>query len=292
MYELIQISEHDYYIDCPAKIGLVKTGAAEVVAIDSGNDKDAGKKLLKHVEANGWILKAIYNTHSHADHVGGNKLVQARTGCRIFAKGLEAAYTNCPGLESMTLYGGNPLGELKNKFLMAQPSSAEPLTAEALPDGWEMVELPGHSFDMTGFRTPDNNIYIGDCVSSKETLAKYGIGYLWDPEEYVNTLEKLKTLKANTFVPAHAPVSSEIAELAQININAANEVCRRILELCGEGIAFEDLLQKVFEAYGLTMNASQYVLIGSTVRSYLSYLQRIGKIDYSFENNFMLWHSL
>lgn len=175
---------------------------------------------------------------------------------------------------------------------MAQPSSAEQLTAEALPDGWEMIELPGHSFDMTGFRTPDNNIYIGDCVSSKETLAKYGIGYLWDPEEYVNTLEKLKTLKANTFVPAHAPVSSEIAELAQININAANEVCRRILELCGDGIAFEDLLQKVFEAYGLTMNASQYVLIGSTVRSYLSYLQRIEKIDYSFENNFMLWHSL
>ena len=40
MYELIQLSEHDFYIDCPAKIGLVKTDVNEVVLIDSGNDKD------------------------------------------------------------------------------------------------------------------------------------------------------------------------------------------------------------------------------------------------------------
>ena len=44
MYELIQLTEHDYYIDCPAKIGLVKTGDDEAVLIDSGSDKDAGKR--------------------------------------------------------------------------------------------------------------------------------------------------------------------------------------------------------------------------------------------------------
>lgn len=72
MYELIQVSEHDYYIDCPAKMGLVRVGDREVVAIDSGSDKDAAKKLLRHVEARGWKLTAVYNTHSHADHIGGN----------------------------------------------------------------------------------------------------------------------------------------------------------------------------------------------------------------------------
>lgn len=41
MYELIQISEHDYYIDCPSKMGIVRTGDEDVVMIDSGNDKDA-----------------------------------------------------------------------------------------------------------------------------------------------------------------------------------------------------------------------------------------------------------
>ena len=47
MYELIQLSEHDYYIDCPAKIGLIKASDNEVVLIDSGNDKDAGKKVCR-----------------------------------------------------------------------------------------------------------------------------------------------------------------------------------------------------------------------------------------------------
>lgn len=42
MYELIQVSEHNYYIQCPAKIGLVKLNDTEVCLIDSGSDKDAG----------------------------------------------------------------------------------------------------------------------------------------------------------------------------------------------------------------------------------------------------------
>ena len=73
MYELIQVTENCCYFDCPAKIGLVKTGADRVCLIDSGNDKDAGKKVKRALDANGWTLEAIYNTHSHADHIGVNQ---------------------------------------------------------------------------------------------------------------------------------------------------------------------------------------------------------------------------
>lgn len=292
MYELIQLSAHDYYIDCPAKIGLVRTGETEAVLIDSGNDKDAGKKVLRHLEAQGWHLTAIYNTHSHADHIGGNKFLQDKTGCRIFAPGLEAVYTNAPELEAMTLYGGLPFKDLRNKFLLAQPSHAEALTPKDLPEGWSMIDLPGHCFQMVGFRTADGNIFLGDCVSSQETLQKYGIGYLWNPEAYVATLEAVKELRAPSFIPSHAPVTADIVPLAQQNIDAVGKISDTILSFCASPATFEELLQKLFQTYGLTMTAQQYALIGSTLRSYLSSLHTQGKVTFSFEDNRMLWQAV
>ena len=51
MYELIQVSEQSYYIQSPAKIGLVKLNEQDVCLIDSGNDKDAGHKFLMAQES-------------------------------------------------------------------------------------------------------------------------------------------------------------------------------------------------------------------------------------------------
>lgn len=73
------------------------------------------------------------------------------------------------------LFGGYPPKELRHKFLMAQESKAEYLTADVLPEGFEIIPLPGHFFDMVGFRTPDQVVYLADCLSSKETLDKYQI---------------------------------------------------------------------------------------------------------------------
>ena len=61
MYELIQAGEKTYYINCPAKMGLYRLNDSEVCLIDSGNDKDAGKKVLKILEAGGWKLKMVIN---------------------------------------------------------------------------------------------------------------------------------------------------------------------------------------------------------------------------------------
>ena len=67
MYELIQVGPSTYYIDCPAKMGLYRISETDVCLIDSGNDKDAGKKALRHIEDNGWKLDLIINTHSHVE---------------------------------------------------------------------------------------------------------------------------------------------------------------------------------------------------------------------------------
>ncbi|MBE6701913.1 MAG: MBL fold metallo-hydrolase [Ruminococcaceae bacterium] len=289
MYELVQVSENAYYVDCPAKIGIVKCGDNQVSLIDSGNDKEAGKKVLRLLEANGWKLKAIYNTHSNADHIGGNQYLQGQTGCEIYAPGIECDFTNHPILEPAFLYGGYPCQDLRHKFLMAKESLAKPLCQAVLPQGLEVLPLPGHFFDMVGFRTADDIVYLADCLSSKETLEKYAIGFIYDIGAYLETLEKVKGMRAKLFVPAHAVPTADILPLAQYNIDKVWEIADCVLEICATPVPFERVLQKLFERYSLRMNFEQYVLVGSTVRSYLSWLKDSGRLHAVFEDNRLLW---
>ena len=289
MYELNHITGNSYYIQSPSKMGLVKLSDTDVCLIDSGNDKDAGRKVRQLLDANGWHLTAIYNTHSNADHIGGNRYLQGQTKCRIYAQGIECDITRHPVLEPAFLYGGFPPKDLRHKFLMAQESDAQELTLAVLPEGFELLQLPGHFFHMVGFRSPDDVVYLADCLSSRETLDKYQIGFLYDVAAYLDTLEKVKTMQAAAFVPAHAEVTEDIAPLAQYNIDKVLEIADHMVELCAEPVIFEELLKKLFDDYGLTMTFEQYVLVGSTVKSYLAWLKDTGRLTVLFEDNRLLW---
>lgn len=289
MYELIQVSGSSYYVQSPAKIGLVRLNDTDVCFIDSGSDKDAGRKARQLMEKNGWHLTAIYNTHSHADHIGGNRYLQSQTGCRLYAPGAECAVTRHTVLEPSMLYGGCPPKELRHKFLMAQESDAAYLTADVLPEGFRLLPLPGHCMDMVGFRTPDDVVYLADCVSSRETLEKYRIGYIYDVGAYLATLETVKTMTAKAFVPAHAEVTENIAPLAQYNMDTVQEVGDAITALCAAPQTFEELLKALFDRYGMVMTFEQYALVGATVRSYLTWLKETGRVTAEFADNRMLW---
>lgn len=289
MFELTPVKGNSYYVQSPAKIGLVRLNETEVFLIDSGNDKDAGRKLRKLFDDNGWRLRAIYNTHSNADHIGGNAYLQAQTGCKIYAPGVDCALTRHTVLEPAFLWGGFPPKALRHKFLMAQDSDAAYLCEDALSAGVSLLPLPGHFFDMVGYRTADDVVYLADCLSSRETLEKYQIGFIYDVAAYIRTLEMVKTLDAAFFVPSHAEVTDRIAPLAQINLDKVYEIAERILALCAQPLCFEQILQALFSAYALNMNLEQYVLVGSTVRSYLAWLTDTGRIEPRFEDNLLLW---
>lgn len=289
MYELIQAAGNSYYIESPAKIGLLRFNETDVCLIDSGSDKDAGRKVRQILDRNGWKLRAIYNTHSNADHIGGNQYLKNQTGCSIYAPGIECAMTRHTILEPAFLYGGNPPKELRNKFLLAQPSEAAYLTPEVLPEGMQMIELPGHFFDMVGFRTADDVVYLADCLSSEETMNKYQIGFVYDVGAYLDTLERVKHMQAKLFVPAHAAATENIAPLVQKNIDKVHEIAAQIEKICCESMSFDQILQRIFTVYQLKMDFGQHALVGSTVRSYLTWMKECGRLRAEFENNMLLW---
>jgi hydroxyacylglutathione hydrolase len=53
--------------------------SGETVAVDPGE----AEPVLKAADARGWRITQVWNTHWHADHVGGNAAIKAATGAAI-----------------------------------------------------------------------------------------------------------------------------------------------------------------------------------------------------------------
>lgn len=291
MYELIKISEQSYYISCPAKIGVYDTGDGAYI-VDAGSDKDAGRRVRKTLDEQGWKLKAVLVTHSNADHIGGCQYLQRQTGCKIFAPGIEAQFTRTPILEPSFLYGGYPPKPLRHKFLMAQPSDCLEVTDAEFPKDVQVIPLPGHFFDQCGYLMPDGTAFIADCVSSPETLEKYVFPFAYDVAAYLDTLDKLPGLGAKRYVPAHAEPCEDIAELAALNKGHMERLGESVLRLCAEPRCFEEILKLAFDENGLALDFQQYVLVGSTIRSLLAWHLDNSRVSAEFTDNRLLWRRL
>ena len=185
-------------------------------------------------------------------------------------------------------YGSHPFEELKNKFLMAKESKVLDIE-DNLPEGLEYFDLKGHSFDMIGIKTSDGIYFLADSLFSTETIEKYHLFFLYDVKEYLNTLDFLTTLKGKLYIPSHCEATDDITNLIKINREKIAETCNVICNICSQEKTFEEILKSIFDKYNLVMNVNQYVLIGSTVKSYLSYLYDEGKLTYNIKDNRMLW---
>lgn len=293
MFELVQVAPNTYYIESPAKMGVYRLDAKRVILIDTGNDKEAGRRILNRVLApEGWELTAVINTHSNADHIGGNRLLHERTGCPIYTTPLEGAINAHPIMEPTLLFGGYPPKPLRNKFLMAEASPALDLADLDKPAGMEFIPLPGHYLDMMGVRTPDDVVFLADCLSGEAILEKYHINFIYDVRGYLETLDRVEAMEAKLFIPAHAAPAEDIRPLVQKNRAKVYEILGKLTVLCERPRMFEDVLKAMFDDYGLSMDFSQYVLVGSTLRSYLAYMLDEGLMQAEFTDNRLLWHSV
>ena len=292
MYELIEITAHNYFVNSPTKVGIYETGDGGVWLIDSGSDKDAGKKVLRHAEAQGWTVRGILATHSHADHIGGAALIAQRTGCKVYAAAAEIPFVQHTVYEPAMLYGGCPPQALRGKAMCAAPVSCADVREAPLPEGVEIIDLAGHSPEMFGVRTPEGVFFCADAVFSAEVVEKYHVNYVWDVRRALETLDRLTEIPAKFVLPAHAELTEDVSALRDLNRSKMLELTDFIKSACAEPLCFEELLKALFDRYGLTLNLSQYVLVGASLRSYLAYLLDEKALETVFSENKLLWHTL
>ncbi|MDR3283932.1 MAG: MBL fold metallo-hydrolase [Treponema sp.] len=307
---LVQLSDTFSIITGVTNIGVISDGISDsaqprhIYLIDSGGDGDTGKKILRllsELYGNNFVLQGIINTHSHADHAGGNAWLQTATHCEIWASQGEKAIIENPQLESALVWGACPFPEIRSKFFEAKPSSVTRIIAggekiELRDSTMEIISLPGHYIDMIGIlhtdkQTGKSAVHLGDGAFGRETIAKYWIAFLHDVEGFKASLEKINAIHADYFVPSHGAIFTAPEALTEINSIAVREVETTILRCLKEKLTPEELLAKVADINSIPLGYIQYVLVGSTLRSYLSYLYRNKKIGFTVENNRMYWQA-
>ncbi len=102
-------------------------------------------------------------------------------------------------------------------------------------------------------------------------------------------MDYLNTLNGDLYIPSHCEATNNISSLIELNKNKVNEIMNKIYNACEKEMTFEEVLKYIFDEYNLVMNGNQYVLVGSTIRSYLSYLLDENKLCYEFKDNKMMW---
>ena len=145
---------------------------------------------------------------------------------------------------------------------------------------------------MIGIKTSDNIYFLGDSIVSTDTINKYNIFFLYDIKEFLNTLDYLEKLQGDLYIPSHVNATKEIIPIIKAHREKIEEIINKICKFCEQEKTFEEILQYMFNEYELMMNSNQYVLVGSTIRSYLSYLYDEQKLSYEFKENKMYWKKI
>jgi len=113
----------------------------EAAVFDPGGDAD---KIIAALEEDGLKLKYIINTHTHFDHTGGNKQLQAATGAPILTHRDEA-----PNLQdankNAAMYGVDSDDSEASQFI----EEGDELEVGSIR--FQILALPGHSPAGLGF---------------------------------------------------------------------------------------------------------------------------------------------
>lgn len=137
-------------------------------------DPAVAEPILSYLKQKNWQLDYIFNTHHHADHIGGNSVLKQQTGCHII--GSEADRQRIPGIDQ---------GVIEGDCLHLGKHSIQ------------VIECSGHTQGHIAFYIPDAHaLFCGD------TMFAIGCGRLFEG----NAAQMLQSLKKFTTLPADTKI--------------------------------------------------------------------------------------
>ncbi|MBD3206776.1 MBL fold metallo-hydrolase [Candidatus Bathyarchaeota archaeon] len=292
--EIEYVKEDIGFIQDAVNIGVIKNGS-EAILVDSGLDKDTARDIRKTVEEEGLSIAAIINTHSHADHFGGNDYFVRNLGAKIYAPEIESGIIQYPILEPVYLFNGaNPINNLRNKFVLAKPSPVDyvihPGKLEINGIKIDIIPLPGHSFNQMGVLFQDV-LFCADSLFSERVINKYRIPVLHDTGSQLKTLNKLEHMTHSFYVPSHTKPTNDLSRLISVNRGVVEQIIDDIRVLLVDPLSTEEVNMALCNRYDLELpSVQQFYLIQMTLMAYLGYLKEKREIGVEVKGNRLRWN--
>lgn len=221
--ELRQVKGNTWVLDSWELIPLYRLDAHRCVLLDTGT-WDQRDELEAALDAAGLDPVAILCSHAHMDHMGSNAYFQKTRGTQVIMSLGEAAQIMSPlGIQlqyynfNMGAFGQYPeLGTapcLPDRILLPGERAVEIGGAK-----FEILPTPGHTIDHISVRTPDDVLYLADAMMTGRILHYAKFPYAISVGEYLDTLVKLREVKAAEYIVAHKGIYQEILPFIDLEL--------------------------------------------------------------------------
>ncbi len=298
---LINIKGNSFYIKGGTNTGVYIFEDKSALIIDPGLPGARPRNIIRDLEKDGIEVKWIINTHEHNDHYGAGYQFKDKFKDLINMSSKDSKpYIDNPILFSAYIMGGNTNEFLntiltnKNMETVNIDKTIEPGRIIINNEYIDIIDLKGHTLGSIGVLTKDKVFFIGDTLVSEELLSKFELLFLFDIEAYLKSLSILETIDFEYVVLGHGKKvlsRNEALELAKKHELCVMKYLNQLRELTKEPKNLESILKTILNNNKLSYNYKEYHFFKSTLVSMISYLTKLGELNYDLRDGDVLYYT-
>lgn len=298
---LINIKGNSFYIKGGTNTGVYVFEDKSALIVDPGLPGARPRNIIRDLEKEGIEVKWIINTHEHNDHYGAGYQFKDKFKDLINMSSKDSKpYIDNPILFSAYIMGGNTNEFLntiltnKNMETVNIDKTIEPGRIIINNEYIDIIDLKGHTLGSIGVLTKDKVFFIGDTLVSEELLSKFELLFLFDIEAYLKSLSILEIIDFEYVVLGHGKKvlsRNEALELAKKHELCVMKYLNQLRELTKEPKNLESILKIILNENKLSYNYKEYHFFKSTLVSMISYLTKLGELNYDLRDGDVLYYT-
>lgn len=296
--EIREVKGNTFCIDTGMSyIPFYKINDEEIVMLDSGWAEGEREGIDELLEKNNFKVVAIICSHAHIDHIGNNAYYKNKYNSIIAMPAYEAHI--CSSTVNLKVYySSQSLADVEERFghmvcdtdIMIFDNQDKICVCGIK---FKILHTPGHSPAHICIITPDNVAYVGDALISYEVMRGAKMPYAFILREDLKSKEKLYNLKCSKYVVAHKGIYDDITNLIIDNIEFLKNRAERVYDFIDGTITMEEIMSATLKNFNIhAKTIARYAILERMLRSYVEYLNEIGKIDLIMEDGFLKYRKV